>query len=134
MIGARLLKAVDRQILRSTNQLFSGMLLSGLWSSVDTISDRGHFAYRSFKTYLPAGTYTISFASAVNIVRQIADNALTENIGTNLREYTLTTTTDNYIGFSFRLTGTTMSPWDNSNIMLNAGSTAMNYESYVTWA
>ena len=111
-----------------TGNLFNGDLQKGYWSNATDLAQTSSEAFRSFKIFLPAGTYTLSFEINVNIVRLIADGTLTQNVGNNLTEYTVTTQTDGDIGFSFRLTGTTQVPWDNSDIMLNEGSTALPYE------
>lgn len=111
-----------------TANLFDGELQPGYWINTTDLAQTSSEAFRSFKIFLPAGTYTITFATNVNIVRLIADGAITQNVGNNLTEYTVTTQTDGDIGFSFRLTGTTQVPWDNSDIMLNEGSTALPYE------
>ena len=113
-----------------TGNLFNGDLQKGYWINATDLAQTSSEAFRSFKIFLPAGTYTLSFEINVNIVRLIADGTLTQNVGNNLAEYTVTTQTDGDIGFSFRLTGTTQVPWDNSDIMLNEGSTALPYEPY----
>jgi len=113
-----------------TANLFNGELQNGYWSTLETLAQTSSAAFRSFKIFLPAGTYTITFATNVNIVRLIADGAITQNIGNNLTEYTFTTQTNDDVGFSFRITGTTQVPWDNSDIMLNIGSVAIPYEPY----
>jgi hypothetical protein len=113
-----------------TANLFNGDLQKGYWINTTDLGQTSSEAFRSFKIFLPAGTYTLSFEINVNIVRLIADGTLTQNAGNNLAEYTVTTQTDGDIGFSFRLTGTTQVPWDNSDIMLNEGSTALPYEPY----
>ena len=115
---------------RTCRNLFNGELSKGYWSSTTALADTTSRSFRSFKINLPAGTYTISFQTAVNIVRQIADGNLTQNIGNNITKYTLTTQTDGYVGFSFRITGETQTDWDNSNIMFQKGSTATPYEPY----
>lgn len=113
-----------------TANLFNGELQNGYWSTLETLAQTSSAAFRSFKIFLPAGTYTITFATNVNIVRLIADGAITQNIGNNLTEYTFTTQTNDDVGFSFRITGTSQVPWDNSDIMLNIGSVAIPYEPY----
>lgn len=113
-----------------TGNLFNGDLQKGYWINATDLAQTSSEAFRSFKIFLPAGTYTLSFEINVNIVRLIADGTLTQNIGNNLAEYTVTTQTDGDIGFSFRLTGTTQVPWDNSDIMLNSGTTPLPYEPY----
>ena len=113
-----------------TANLFNGELQNGYWSTLETLAQTSSAAFRSFKIFLPAGTYTITFATNVNIVRLIADGAITQNLGNNLTEYTFTTQTNDDVGFSFRITGTSQVPWDNSDIMLNIGSVAIPYEPY----
>lgn len=113
-----------------TANLFNGELQNGYWITLDTLGQTSSAAFRSFKIFLPAGTYTITFATNVNIVRLIADGTVTQNIGNNLTEYTFTTQTNDDVGFSFRITGTSQVPWDNSDIMLNIGSVAIPYEPY----
>ena len=113
-----------------TANLFNGELQNGYWSTLETLAQTSSAVFRSFKIFLPAGTYTITFATNVNIVRLIADGAITQNIGNNLTEYTFTTQTNDDVGFSFRITGTSQVPWDNSDIMLNIGSVAIPYEPY----
>jgi hypothetical protein len=124
------ISTTGNKIYHYSNNLFDGVLLAGVWDTADSRTSTDSNAYKSFKLNLPAGTYTISFAVAVNIVRLIIDGALMENIENDITSYTVTTTTDNEVGFSFRITGTPHTPWDNSNIMLNSGSTALPYEPY----
>jgi hypothetical protein len=124
------ISTVGTKIYHFSNNLFDGELLSGVWDTVSTRTQTDSAAFRSFKLNLPVGTYTISFAVAVNIVRVIKDNALIQNVGNNITSYTVTTTTENDLGFSFRITGTEQTPWDNSNIMLNSGETPLPYEPY----
>ena len=113
-----------------TANLFNGDLQKGYWINATDLGQTSSEAFRSFKIFLPAGTYTLSFEINVNIVRLIADGTLTQNVGNNLTEYTFTTQTNNDVGFSFRITGTSQVPWDNSDIMLNIGSVAIPYEPY----
>ena len=113
-----------------TANLFNGELQNGYWNTLETLAQTSSTVFKSFKIFLPAGTYTITFATNVNIVRLIADGAVTQNIGNNLTEYTFTTQTNDDVGFSFRITGTSQVPWDNSDIMLNIGSVAIPYEPY----
>lgn len=113
-----------------TANLFDGELLCGYWDSITTIANTSSPVYRSFKLLLPAGTYTFSVTTEIKIVRIIVDGVLIQNVGDNITSYTVTSTTDNYIGFSFRITGATQTPWDDSPIMLNPGSTALPYEPY----
>lgn len=113
-----------------TANLFDGELLPGFWDSTTTITNTSSTAFRSFKILLPAGTYTFSVTTEINMVRLIVDGALMQNVGNNITSYTVTSTTDGYIGFSFRIAGTTQTPWDDSPIMLNSGSTAIHYEPY----
>lgn len=113
-----------------TANLFNGELQNGYWNTLETLAQTSSAAFRSFKIFLPAGTYTITFVTNVNIVRLIADGAITQNIGNNLTEYTFTTQTNDDVGFSFRITGTSQVPWDNSDIMLNISSVAIPYEPY----
>ena len=113
-----------------TANLFDGELLPGFWDSTTTITNTSSTAFRSFKLLLPAGTYTFSVTTEINMVRLIVDGALMQNVGNNITSYTVTSTTDGYIGFSFRITGTVQTPWDDSPIMLNSGSTAIHYEPY----
>jgi hypothetical protein len=110
--------------------LFDGELEKGVWDSVSTLVQTTSEVFRSFKRNLPAGTYTLSFPNSVNIVRLIADGTLTQNLATNVNSYTVTTTTDGDIGFSFRLTTSSTTPWDNENVMLNLGSIVLPYEPY----
>lgn len=118
-----------------SKNLFDGALLSGFYknASFDLDTSAGT-VYKSIKVYLVAGTYTVSFEHNVNIVRQILDSIYSENIGSNIESYTFTTTTDTYFGISFRLSQSSSTSWDNSNIMLNTGSQPLPYEPYGnTW-
>lgn len=113
-----------------TENLFDGELEKGVWDDVSTLVQTTSETFRSFKRNMPAGTYTLSFPNSVNIVRLIADGTLTKNLASNVNSYTVTTTTDGDIGFSFRLTTSSTTPWDNENVMFNVGSTATPYEPY----
>lgn len=114
-----------------TGNLFDGALLSGFYKNASfDLDTSGGTVYKSIKVYLVAGTYTVSFEHNVNIVRQILDGIYSENIGSNIDSYTFTTTTDTYFGISFRLSQSSSTSWDNSNIMLNTGSQPLPYEPY----
>lgn len=114
-----------------SKNLFDGALLSGFYKNASFGLDTSDgTVYKSIKVYLVAGTYTVSFEHNVNIVRQILDSIYSENIGSNIESYTFTTTTDTYFGISFRLSQSSSTSWDNSNIMLNTGSQPLPYEPY----
>lgn len=114
-----------------TGNLFDGTLLSGFYKDASFALDTsGGTVYKSITIHLVAGTYTVSFEHTVHIVRQILDSVYSENIGSNISSYTFTTTTDAYFGISFRLSQSSSTPWDNSNIMLNLGSTPLPYEPF----
>jgi hypothetical protein len=87
------------------------------------------------KTYLRAGTYTMSFSTPINVVRMIADDSynIVNGIGyTNVTSITFTTKTDGYFGISFRDTTDSTTIWDTSNsIQIEEGSVATEYEPYI---
>ena len=117
-----------------TANLFDGTLLKGFYGSAYfNLNAPDSSTYRSIKIFLSSGTYTISFEHNVNIVRQILDGVYTEDMVEGVNSYTFTATTDAYYGISFRLSQSSSTPWDNSNIMFNTGSTALPYQPYKDW-
>lgn len=123
------------RIYRNSLNLFDGDLIDGYFSDITFRTSTPGSVFKSIRTHLENGTYTFSFTHPVRIVRLIIDNTYTENLAENVTEYTITVSNDVYdVGISFRdeITGTL---WDDSPIMLNAGSIALTYEPYnvVDW-
>lgn len=115
-----------------TKNLFDGGLTGGYYrdTSMDQMMGDGT-VFKSFKTYLHAGTYTLHFDIRVSFVRAIYDNTLYQNPALNVDTFTIQTTTDGYVGFSFRNSESSTTPWDDTTtIMLNTGSTALPFEPY----
>ena len=113
-----------------TENLFDEKLVVGFYNdNVNTIYESPN--YRSFRIQgLPSGQYTVSWNIPVRLVRAYYDGVLYENIGEGLTAYTVTSS-DGDIAFSFRDETSTQTPWSDSNtVMLNAGSTALQYEPY----
>ena len=118
-------------IVRKTANLFDGVLLDGYTD--ENYEQVGNLTvYKTIKIMLSAGMYTVSYENPVNIIRYIHDNLYEYNQGNNITEFTFTTTTPNYVYLGFRLSASSTTPWDNSNIMLNTGSIALPYEPYWT--
>lgn len=114
-----------------TGNLFDGLLISGLFTSADFNTSGNKDVYKSIKVFLPAGTYTFSFDKNVNIVRLIIDGNYSQPVYTDASSYTITSTTDGYVGISFRDKTSSSTIWDvTTPIMLNEGSTPLPYEPY----
>ena len=114
-----------------TGNLFDGLLIGGLFTSADFNTSGNKDVYKSIKVFLPAGTYTFSFDKNVTIVRLIIDGNYSQPAHTEASSYTITSTTDGYVGISFRDTTSSSTVWDvTTPIMLNSGSTALPYEPY----
>ena len=114
-----------------TGNLFDGLLIGGLFTSADFNTSGNKDVYKSIKVFLPAGTYTFSFDKNVNIVRLIIDGNYSQPVYTDASSYTITSTTNGYVGISFRDTTSSSTVWDvTTPIMLNEGSTSLPYEPY----
>ena len=114
-----------------SKNLFDGTLLGGYFTNADFNTSGDESVYKSIKVYLTAGTYTFSWGKNVNSVRLILDGNYSQPAYTNISTQTITSTTDGYIGISFRDTTSSSTAWDNTTpIMLNTGSTALPYEPY----
>lgn len=119
-------------VTRTGKNQYDGTLLPGVYSSADfTRASTTSSAYRSLKTLLPAGTYTVSFSVPVFIARSILDGTMKNNPAgaSATTSYTFTTTTTGYVGFSFRNEANTA--WDDSTtIQIETGSTATEFVNY----
>ena len=114
-----------------TANIFDGTLLGGYFLDANFELGGNTSVFKSIKVFLPAGTYTFSWGKNVNIVRKIIDGSYSENLATNVTSYTVTSTTDDHVGISFRDTTSSSTVWDVATpIMLNTGSTAKPYEPY----
>lgn len=114
-----------------TANLFDGTLIGGYFTAATFTTSGDEDVFKSIKVYLSAGTYTFSWGKNVNVVRLIIDGNYSVAGGTNISSYTITSTTDGYVGISFRDTTSGTTVWDNTTpIMLNAGSTAKPYEPF----
>lgn len=125
------------KIYRNSLNLFDGVLIDKIFADAEfniNESVSGN-VYKSIKILLTPGTYTISFTQNINIVREIIDNVYTQPVLSNVNTHTITTTTENYYGLSFRSAESSTTYWDNSPIMINSGGSALPYEPYniVDW-
>lgn len=114
-----------------TGNLFDGLLIGGHFTSAnfDILGDED--VYKSIKVFLPAGTYTFSWGKKVNVVRLIIDGNYSQPVYTDVSSYTIISTTDGYVGISFRDTTSSSTVWDvTTPIMLNAGTEPLPYEPY----
>lgn len=113
--------------------LFNGELMGGYFNTNEfelMASTTGVF--KSIKLFLKAGTYTISFGTAVYIVRRIIDNVYYGNGPSDTLSYTFETTQDGYVGFSFRDSTSSTTEWDQSTfVQIESGETATEYTPYV---
>ena len=118
-------------LTRKTANLFDGTLLGGYYSD-ENFNLRGDEAvYKSIKVYLTAGTYTFSWGKNVSIARYIIDDEYNQGGLVDTQSYTFTSTTDGYVGVSFRDATSSSTVWDvTTPIMLNSGSIALPYEPY----
>ena len=114
-----------------TSNLFDGTLLGGYYTGANFNTSGDELVYKSIKVYLTAGTYIFSFGKNINVVRLIIDGSYSQTVATDINTYTITSTTDGYVGISFRDTTSSSTAWDNTTpIMLNTGSTALPYQPY----
>lgn len=124
------------KIYRNSLNLFDGTLLGGNYTNANFDLSGNAYVYKSIKVLLPAGIYTFSWGKNVNVVRLIIDGNYSQPVSTNVSAYTITSTTDGFIGISFRDTTSAETIWDISiPIMLNSGATSLPYEPYnvVDW-
>ncbi len=112
--------------------LFSGELLGGYFNDnyFDLLAANPS-VFKSIKLFLKAGTYTISFGTAVNVVRRIIDNAYYGSGQANISSYTFETTQDGFVGFSFRDTIQNTDWLEETPIQIEKGSTATEFEPFV---
>lgn len=111
--------------------LFNGELMSGLYGD-NTFDPHTQGVFKSLKAYVKAGTYTISFGVATNVVRSIIDGIFTITGWPGKTFYTFTTKTDGYVGFSFRDSTSIDTEWlDTTPIQIEEGIVATEYEPYV---
>lgn len=119
------------EVGEKTANLFDGTLIGGYFTAATFTTSGDEDVFKSIKVYLSAGTYTFSWGKNVNVVRLIIDGSYSVAGGTNISSYTITSTTDGYVGISFRDTTSGTTVWDNTTpIMLNSGSTAKTFEPY----
>lgn len=117
--------------------LFDGKLTNGIYRDNSFTVDPGEGTYatgvfNSTKTFLTAGTYTMSFSTPVNIVRQVMDGeykVMSTHNGVTVYEFTANT--NGYFGVTFRDTTSIDKVWDASNtIQIEKGSTATAHEEF----
>ena len=114
--------------------ILNGELLSGVVADnkFNVYEQTVPNVYKTTKTFLKAGVYTISFSRNVNIVRTVIDGVWKLASSTNLAYYTFETLTDGYVGFSFRDSASITAPWsDTTLIQIEEGNTATDYEPYI---
>lgn len=116
---------------RKTENLFDGTLLGGYYTNENFALSGDEDVYKSIKVYLTAGTYTFSWGKNVNVARYIIDGAYTRGGLVDTSTFTITSTTDDYVGVSFRDATSSSTVWDvTTPIMLNLGSEPLPYEPY----
>lgn len=118
--------AIERQNLLDG---YGFTLEKGYWSNAGMSSLGGNDAtWVSFKTYLSAGTYCLSFGKTVRCIRRILDGTFNDSSITIDAPYVFTTATDGYVGFSFRdyTQGSTEVAW-NSWVQIEDGNTTIGY-------
>ena len=112
------------------NLLNPSTLLTGYYADKDANDTSGSATtYRTAELALTQGTYTISFSTAVNIVRY-REKGITSsnNVATGVKAYTFTISTDATVALGFRIPNES---WDDSTtIQIELGSTATSYEPY----
>lgn len=115
---------VDEVSVESVNEnLFDGQLIDGYINSLNLdFIDKGG-VYKSVKTKLPPGTYTLNFSKPINIVRQITDNTYFSPQGLlNVTKYVFNVNTYGTVVISFRDATSMSTLWDNSPIYLVRGN------------
>lgn len=111
--------------------LFDGTLETGIIQDANcSVVDDGSGYYRSISINLHAGTYTLSFGSAVTIVRVVKDSLYTNPFHGEITSFTFTTVSDGLVGFTFR-DSVSSTAWTDRTIQLEQGATATDYEPYV---
>ena len=113
--------------------LFNSDLLGGYFNdnAFDLLAANPS-VFKSIKLFLKAGTYTISFGTAVNLVRRIIDDVYYGNGPSNTLSYTFETTQDGYVGFSFRDTRGSNIEWlVTTPIQIEKGGSSTEYVPFV---
>lgn len=113
--------------------LFNGELIGGYFNNNEfEVLAASPTVFKSIKIFLKAGVHTISFGTAVNIVRRIIDDVYYGNGPTNVVSYTFETTQDGYVGFSFRDTRNSNIEWlDTTPIQIEKGNVATEFMPFV---
>ena len=112
--------------------LFNGELIGGYFNNNEfEVLAASPTVFKSIKIFLKAGVHTISFGTAVNIVRRIIDDVYYGNGPTNVVSYTFETTQDGYVGFSFRDTIQNTEWLEETPIQIEKGNTATELEPFV---
>ena len=115
---------VEEISVESVNEnLFDGQLIDGYVNNLnlDFIGEDG--VYKSVKTKLPPGTYTLNFSKPISIVRQITDNTCFSPQGVlNVTKYVFNVNTYGTVVISFRDATSISTLWDNSLIYLVRGN------------
>ena len=121
-------------ILENKNLLDLSILQQGIWNLADgviSIVSTTDARYRAFQLYLPAGTYTINFDKANNIIRDFTSYSDTWNpldiVKNNITSKSFTMTENGIVYICFRKYDG--NNWDDSTdlVWLNKGTTATPY-------
>lgn len=117
--------------------VFNGELKSGIIrSEAADMNDGENGVYKSIIMFMPKGTYTVSFSTAVNIVRSLIDDTyrvVNDQLG--VTQYTFISATDGTVGLTFRDATSSDTVWDSSvTIQIERGSIPTAYEPYIDTA
>lgn len=98
-----------------------------------TIENLTSTVYRSAIIKLSAGYWTFTFPVNINLVRLVKDGTHSVITIPNISTYTINTTTDDWVGISWRDATSSSTNWDDSSVtQLEKGSASTGIEPYST--
>lgn len=120
----------EKIVSTGRNLLSPSDVLNGIFMDENGTTTGNTNIYRSIICYLPAGTYTLSSNISLRFIKQMVDGTISP-ITTDGTSYTITSIQTGFIGLAFRRTDDTNYD-DGTELMLNAGTSALPYEPYIS--
>lgn len=120
----------EKIVSTGRNLLSPSDVLNGIFMDENGTTTENTNIYRSIICYLPAGTYTLSSNISLPFIKQMVDGTIS-SITTDGTSYTITSIQTGFIGLAFRRTDDTNYD-DGTELMLNAGTSALPYEPYIS--
>lgn len=113
--------------LLSQNSIFKGTLVDANLAIGNIIST----VHRTAIIKLPQGSWTFTFPVNVLLTRLVKDGTYSVISNSNIKTYTITTTTDGWVGLSWRDNTSSSTNWNDSSVtQLEKGSASTGIEPY----